>query len=182
VSTAGDWIGWSSYHNTLNGGCYSFTAINRNQYNKASRNRKHKPDPTKYEETYTLALEDPLGLEGNTIEAQANHIRPLLQEQESVFREKRNNKPPLGIEAVRRQNPFDRPRTSARKPRRRFACENKTTLLERLVGFRKFVGDYATVHEQFTTNTKTTTSFHNEWPLGSYPPSRWQPMGATDTG
>ena len=44
------------------------------------------------------------------------------------------------------------------------------------------VGDYATVHEQFTTNTKTTTSFHNEWPLGSYPPSRWQPMGATDTG
>jgi REP element-mobilizing transposase RayT len=178
VNRAEEWIGWCSTEHALNGKPYCFTAINRNQYNKASRNRKKKPDPKLYEETYTFCLEPLLGLENMSIEEQADYLRPLIAAQEADFRELRGNKPPLGIDAIQRQNPFDRPCTSAKKPKRRFACESKEKLNERMESLRQFIGLYATVHQQFKTNLKSSAPFHNEWPIGSYPPSRWRPCSA----
>ena len=180
VNTAKEWVGWGSHDHALSGERYRFTAINRNQYNKASRNRQMKPDPKQYEETYAFCLEAPLGLEGTCIEDQCDYLRLKIATQEATFRANRKNRPPLGIDAIRRQSPFERPLTSARKPKRRFACESKEKLVERLAVFHKFVGHYADVHEQFKKNMKTTAKFHNEWPPGSYPPSRWRPFGAAD--
>ena len=180
VNTAKEWIGWSSYDHALTGERYSFTAINRNRYNKASRNRKEKPDPKQYEETYSFCLETPLGLEGKGIEEQAEDILPRIAEQEAAFQDARDDKPPLGTDGIQGQSPFDRPCTSERKPKRRFACDSNEKLHERLEGFREFVGKYADVHEQFRKNLKTTAPFHNQWPVGSYPPGRWRPIGAVD--
>lgn len=176
VDTAKEWIGWSSYHHALHGGSYEFTGINRDRYNKACRNRKKKPDPKDFEETFEFSLCPPLGLEGRPIGEQAQHILPQLKEQEATFRDKRNNKPPLGIEAIRRQNPTDRPLSSARSPKRRFACQNKEKLSERLEGRQKFVDQYIGVFDQFKKSAKAQTQFHNEWPVGSYPPGRWRPV------
>ena len=178
VHTAAEWIGWSSYDCALNGGRYSFTAINKNQCQKASRNRKNPPDPKRFEETYEFSLTEPLGFEGKSIEEQAEYIRPLLEQQEVAFRDARQNKPPLGVEQIRRQNPLDRPQTTERKPKRRFSCDNEEELRERMDGLRTFVGQYAEVYKQFRENLKVKKSFHNEWPLGSYPPGRWRPIGA----
>ena len=126
-------------------------------------------------------LARPLGLEEMDKEGVADHLRSVIAIQEAAFREQRGNRPPLGIDAILRQNPFDKPKTSARKPKRRFACESKAKLDERMESFRRFVGDYATVYQQFKENLKSTSSFHNEWPIGSYPPSRWRPFSAVGT-
>ena len=178
VNRSDEWIGWSSYHNALHGGSYRFTAVNRDRYNKACRNRKKKPDSKQFEETFEFSLTPPLGLEDNTIAEQAATLRPLLEAQDVSFRDERKNKPPLGIEAIRKQNPTDRPQSSARSPKRRFTCENKEHLLERLEGLRTFVDKYQSVYDQFkkSATARGTRKFHNEWPSGSYAPGRWRPV------
>lgn len=179
VAQAEEWIGWSSHHHSLCGGSYRFKGINRDRYHKACRNRKNKPDPRQFEETFEFSLTPPIGFEERSIAEQAAHIRPLLEKQEIAFRDKRNNKPPLGVDTIRKQNPTDRPKSSARSLKRRFACENKVKLIECLDGFNCFIAHYKMVYDQFKRSTaaRGKRTFHNEWPLGSYAPGRWRPVG-----
>ena len=143
VDHAEEWIGWNSLDISLHGGSFQFTGLNRNCYNKASRNRKKRPDPKLFEETFEFALTPPLGYENESIENTANHIEPLLREQEAFHRGMRNNKPPLGIEAIKKQSPSDRPVSPSRSPKRRFACKDKAVLHERLEQYRLFTGVYS---------------------------------------
>ena len=128
-------------------------------------------------ETYEFSLTAPMGQEERTIEEQAAHIRPLIQKQESFHIEMRNGKPPLGIEAILKQKPTDRPKSPSKSPRKRFQCKNKKKLQERLEQYRDFTDRYKEAHDQFRKASQKRRRFHGEWPIGSYPPGSWLPIG-----
>ncbi len=176
VDTAAEWIGWSSLDKSLQGGEFSFTAINRHRYNKACQNRKKKPDAKQFEETYAFSLTPPLGQEEKSIAEQAAHIRPLLSDQETKSRVLRGEKLPLGIEFIRTQNPTDRPRNPSRSPKKRFACKDKARLKERLAEYRDFIGSFRAAFDQMQKATRERKRFHSEWPVGSYPPGERHPV------
>ena len=161
----------SSLNASLSGEPFQFTAVDRNRYNKACRNRKKKPEAEKFKETFSFSLTAPLGFEGRPPEERAAHIRSLVEHQEAFHREMRGNKPALGIEAIRRQKPTDRPKTSARAPKKRFACKDKAVLRECLAQYKQFVARYREAYQQFKNAAAKGKRFHNEWPQGSYPPS-----------
>jgi REP element-mobilizing transposase RayT len=176
VDASDDWVGWSSLDKALHGGTFRFTALNRSRYNKACQHRKKKPDPKQFEETYEFTLTPPLGLEKQTVEERADHLRPLLRKQEAIWKEQREGKPPLGIDAVLNQHPTDRPRNPARSPKKRFACKDERRLKERLAEYRAFIGAYREIYEQFKIAAKKRKRFHCEWPIGSYPPGARYPI------
>ena len=171
VDKAAEWIGWSSLPASLSGEPFQFTAVNRNRYNKACRNRKKKPQREKYKETYSVSLTPPFGFEERSVQERAAHIRNLVAQQERFHREMRGNKPALGIEAISKQKPTDRPKISARTPKKRFACKDKAVLGECLSQYKQFVARYRETYHQFKIAAETGNRFHNEWPVGSYPPS-----------
>lgn len=177
VDTAEEWIGFGSLRNALSGAAFRFTALNQDRFHKACRNRKKKPDPKEFEETYEFSLTPPPGLESKPIAEQAAHLLPLIREQEAFCRQMRENKPPLGVEAVRRQSPTDRPVSPASSPRKRFACKDRGELVLWQERYRYFIAEYREVYHQFRQSSAKRQRFHGEWPTGSYPPSTCLPMG-----
>ena len=65
----------------------------------------------------------------------------LIAKQDADSREQRDNKPALGVDAIRLQDSFSKPKTSENKPsenkpKKRFDCDTKEKLDERMEAFR----------------------------------------------
>ena len=115
--------------------------------------------------------------QGRSAKQRARHIEELVGAAERQYKVERQGKPVLGVKAIKRQSPTDRPKSPARKPRIKFMCYDKAELGELIEGYRQFVGGYREVMGAFHKAAQNRTRSLLEWPMGSYPPSCIRPIG-----
>jgi hypothetical protein len=85
--------------------------------------------------------------------------------------------PPLGVKNIFKQQPTDRPLNPSFRPRIKVCCFDKEKQSEWLGGYRNFVEGYREVFEGFRKAASKRRRPTVEWPVGSYPPSCWYPVG-----
>lgn len=174
VDEAHMWPGFSSLSHNLSGEPYSYTVFNRARYNQASRGRKNKPPKQNFVETYRWSLATLPTMAQCRFSERAEHIRKAVEQADAFHRGMREDKPSLGIKMIMSQNPLDRPAASdpkIQRKRKRFDCADPVRLEELEENYRLFIARYKEVYEQYWKTTPANRSFHNDWPLGSYPPS-----------
>ena len=170
VEKATDWPGWSSLDGALSDGKYRFELLNATQYYKAMRFGKP-TNASDYIETWEFEMATPPMLQHLSKEERTKQIQTLVSDAEEKYRLQREGQPVLGVEAIQRQQPTDRPQNPARKPRIKFICFNQKRLCELLEGYREFTRGYRNALNIFYKSFASNKKANVEWPHGSYPPS-----------
>ena len=175
VDTADEWPGWTSLQGALSDGTYRIEMVNRTKVHNATR-RGQKVDKSKFEETWTFKLTLPPFLEGKTKDERRQFIKDLLKTAEAAYRERREYKPPLGVPAIRKQRPTDRPKNPSFRPRIKVFILDEQRRREWLEGYRTFVGAYREAFDVYRKAAYKRRRPAIEWPDGSYPPGCWTPV------
>ena len=175
VDTADEWPGWSSLEGALSDAAYSFDMVNKTKVHNASR-RGQKIDKSKFEEKWTFRLTPPPCLEGKSLEERRRFIKELLRSAEADYRARRENKPPLGVSAILKQRPTDRPKKPSFRPRIKVFILDEAQRCEWLEAYRNFVGVYREVFDVYRKAAYKRQRPAVEWPEGSYPPGCCSPV------
>jgi hypothetical protein len=176
VDEARHWIGGCSLDAALSNSEFCFEMTNRTRLHNATR-RGQKVDPSKFIETWSFELSTPPMMADKSTAEIKNKIKETLKSAEEEYRGARENKPPLGVAKVLRQNPTDRPKNPSFRPRIRVFSLDKDRRKALLDGYRTFVGGYKKTLEDYRKAAAKRTDSKTEWPHGSYPPSCWHPIG-----
>jgi len=177
VDRSEEWPGWSSLEGALTDGKYSVEMLNQTKLHNATR-RGQKVDKSEFIETWTFELTPPPFLKNLEVAERNRFIRDLLNGAEKEFRAARDNKPPLGVPNIMNQNPLDRPKNSAFRPRIKVYCIDRERRLEWLSSYQTFIAGYREVFDSFRKASAEGRRPVVEWPMGSYPPSCWYPVGS----
>jgi putative transposase len=178
VDRAADWIGVTSLDHSLRGEPLEVEALNRTRLHQATR-RGQKVDRMDFVETLRMPLAVPPMWTGLKRRDVATRILELVRAGEAAFRAKRGDKRALGVRAVLRQTPTDRPLEPSFRPRIRFLCKDPCHREELLAAYRAFVGAYREAYGAFLGAARCGRRPAAKWPAWSFPPSCWTPMGIT---
>jgi len=176
VDKSDEWPGWSSLSGALLDGKYCFEMLNKTKLHNATR-RGQKVDPSKFIERWEFELTIPPLLKDKTDAERKRYIKELMKAAEAHYRALRGNKPPLGVKNIFRQQPFDRPLNPSFRPRIKVYCFDEERQNEWLDGYRNFVGGYRGIFDVYRKAASKRRRPTVEWPVGSYPPSCWYPVG-----
>jgi putative transposase len=176
VDRAEEWIGVSSLGSALRGEALLANALNRTRLHNATR-RGQKVN----RDDFVEALEVPVSVLPmwaclEQIEVAAC-VSELVASGEAEYRERRGGKRALGVRAVLRQKPTDRPLDPSFRPRIRFFCKDPWRRKELLAGYGAFVGAYSEAYGAYVSAARCGRRPAVEWPSWSYPPSCWTPQG-----
>jgi hypothetical protein len=128
-------------------------------------------DPSKFIEKWEFELTIPPLLKDKTEVERKRYIRELIKAAEAHYRSFRENKPPLSVKNIFKQQPSGRPRNPSFSPRIKVYCFDQERRNEWLDGYRNFVGGYREIFDGFRKVASKRRSPTVEWPVGSYPPS-----------
>jgi REP element-mobilizing transposase RayT len=181
VDKSEEWLGWNSLKGVLSDGRYCFEMLNRTKLHNATR-RGQKVDSSKFIEKWEFELTPPPFLEGKSWAEKNHFIEELMESVETQYRSMRNNKPSLGAKNILNQHHTDRPKSPAFRPRIKVFCLDKKQRIERLEGYRNFVGSYREIFDGFRKAASKRCCPTIEWPIGSYPPSGLYPISNESAG
>jgi len=176
VDEAAQWVGVSSLGHALKDEPVRVSALNRTKLHNATR-RGQKVDVKDFIETFEMPVTRPpmwTGLKQRDIAAR---VVGLVRAGEAEYRAKRGNKRALGMRAVLRQRPTDRPQEPSCRPRIRVFSFDPERRKELLAGYRTFVGAYRETYGAYVNGARKGARLAAEWPRWSYPPSCCAPRG-----
>jgi putative transposase len=84
----------------------------------------------------------------------------------------------LGVRRILAQNPFMRPRNSARAPAPTVFCKDRELKETYIEGFKALFGLYREAFDGYVKASRKGRRLLVEWPPGTYPPSVSRPIGA----
>jgi hypothetical protein len=175
VDRASEWIGLSSLGHALTGEPIRVKAFNATKYHQATR-RGQKKNRSEFMEEFTYQLFVPPMWEGKSQAEIRKLTKELVKGGEAKYRAARGHRPALGVEKIRAQSPFDRPKAPSFRPRIKFFTFCKDRRKELLEAYRQFVGAYRATWYGFFKAAHLGKRPTVEWPNGSYPPSSWLPV------
>jgi REP element-mobilizing transposase RayT len=179
VDESEQWAGWSSLDGALSDGKYHFEMLNKTKLHNATR-RGQKVDPSKFVEVFEFELAVPPMLKGKEETERKSFISELKRSAETEYRNKRENKKPLGMEKIRTQKPTDRPLDPSFRPRIKVFSKDKAKSEELLDGYRTFVGCYREIFGGYKKASSQRKRPAVEWPMDGYPPSCLHPVWHED--
>ncbi len=174
---ADQWLGFNGLEASKSGMPITAKVFNQTQYLKASRNRKNKPDKSKFFEEFSFKMATPPMWEGLSQKKIAANIEQLVRIKEVEIAKQREFKPVLSMGVVLSQQPTDRPQDPAIRPRIRFMADTRERVKELEQLYREFDGKYREIWENYRTANLRGRRPMIEWPKWSYPPSVWCPVG-----
>jgi hypothetical protein len=180
VERAADWAGVSSLETALGDAVLRVSALNRTRLHNATR-RGQRVNRRDFFETLEMPLVVPPMWEGLTRDEAATCIEEMVSAGEKEYAARRSGKRALGMRAVMRQKPTDRPVEPSFRPKIRFFCKDPWRRKELLAEYRGFVGAYRETYGAYLNAARSGRRPAMEWPAWSYPPSCWTPQGVLGT-
>jgi putative transposase len=176
VERAAEWGGVSSLGTTLGGGMLRVSALNRTRLHNATR-REQKVDRRDFIEKLEMPVMVPPMWAKLAQGEVARCLEEMVSAGEAEFRARRAGKRALGMQAVLRQRPTDRPVDPSFRPKIRFFCKDPWRRKELLAAYRGFVAAYRETYGTYLNAARSGRRPAVEWPMWSYPPSCWTPQG-----
>jgi hypothetical protein len=134
----------------------------------AARRRGEEHDRFKYATPYTVELA-PLPCWKDLAPAtRKKRITEVIEEidAEAAQRQEQTGREPLGADAVRRQNPHQRPQRSKKSPAPLFHAATKRVRDDLVAAYRSFLGAFRTAAEALRAGDRTAA-----FPDGCFPPA-----------
>lgn len=176
VESASHWKGVHSLDYILENIEVIGTGINASNFYNANR-FKNNANRANFKETFKFHLSPPPMHKNWSINERKVFIEELLEAGTYKYLKAREFKKALGMAAVLKQRPLDRPKDISKKPRFKFMSFSKERQKELQQLYRTFVGQYKESMDILFKRNSSKTSSHPKtiskiyWPKGCYPPT-----------